>query len=112
MNTTDENMESEEITIPFIKGSIVELAKIRYTDKEGNTTTIREEDPAVREAIDQATNEMNRIIMIVKKIKAYIALTYTVMGNIESAFSEVSAFGVSASNVTPTEMWTYTGSGM
>ena len=35
MNTTDENMESEEITIPFIKGSIVELAKIRYTDKEG-----------------------------------------------------------------------------
>ena len=37
MNTTNENAASEEITIPYIKGSIVELAKIKYTGKDGET---------------------------------------------------------------------------
>ena len=36
LNTAEENPVSEEITIPYIKGSIVELAKIRYQDKNGN----------------------------------------------------------------------------
>lgn len=35
LNTTEENPVSREITIPYIKGSIVELAKIRYTDQNG-----------------------------------------------------------------------------
>lgn len=34
MNTASEDSKSEEITIPYIKGSIVELAKIKYTDKD------------------------------------------------------------------------------
>ena len=37
MDTRDENAPSEEITIPYIKGSIVELAKIRCTGKNGET---------------------------------------------------------------------------
>lgn len=35
-NTASGDGVSEEITIPYIKGSIVELAKIRYSDSEGN----------------------------------------------------------------------------
>ena len=35
LNTTEENPTSQEISIPYIKGSIVELAKVRYTDKHG-----------------------------------------------------------------------------
>lgn len=38
LNTNDENAVSEEITIPYIKGSIVELAKIKYTDQNGKPT--------------------------------------------------------------------------
>ncbi len=36
-NTASGNGISEEIEIPYIKGSIVELAKIRYTDRDGNS---------------------------------------------------------------------------
>ncbi len=36
-NTANGDGVSEEITIPYIKGSIVELAKIRYTDKDGKS---------------------------------------------------------------------------
>ena len=36
LNTTDSDHVSREIVIPYIKGSIVELAKVRYTDKAGN----------------------------------------------------------------------------
>ena len=36
LNTAEEDPVSDEITIPYIKGSIVELAKIQYTDKNGN----------------------------------------------------------------------------
>ena len=35
MDTANESAASEEITIPYIKGSIVELAKIKYTGKDG-----------------------------------------------------------------------------
>ncbi len=35
LDTASETQESEEIAIPYIKGSIVELAKVRYKDKEG-----------------------------------------------------------------------------
>ncbi len=114
---SDEKLAELEAEIDRLQKHIAYLytilmREVTYTDSEGNTTTVLEEDPAVREAIDQATNEMNKLIMIVRKIKAYRELTYTVISNIESAFSEVSAFGVNAGNVTPTEMWSYTGSGM
>ena len=36
LDTANGNGVSEEIAIPYIKGSIVELAKIRYSDQEGN----------------------------------------------------------------------------
>ncbi|MBQ9416642.1 MAG: HD domain-containing protein [Clostridia bacterium] len=36
LNTAEEDPVSEEITIPYIKGSIVELAKIQTKDKDGN----------------------------------------------------------------------------
>ena len=36
MNAEDPDAGSQEIAIPYIKGSIVELAKIKYIDKEGN----------------------------------------------------------------------------
>ncbi len=36
INTASGDGASEEITIPYIKGSIVELSKIRYSDNEGN----------------------------------------------------------------------------
>ena len=36
-NTASGDGVSEEITIPYIKGSIVELAKIRYSDNEGQS---------------------------------------------------------------------------
>lgn len=35
LNTRDGNEVSEEIAIPYVKGSIVELAKVRFTDREG-----------------------------------------------------------------------------
>ena len=35
LDTENGNGVSKEITIPYIKGSIVELAKIKYSDKEG-----------------------------------------------------------------------------
>lgn len=35
LNTAEADPVSREITIPYIKGSIVELAKIRYTDRNG-----------------------------------------------------------------------------
>ena len=37
LDTKNENAPSEEIAIPYIKGSIVELAKIRYTGAGGNS---------------------------------------------------------------------------
>lgn len=36
MNMLEDEPVSEEIAIPYIKGSIVELAKVRYMDKNGN----------------------------------------------------------------------------
>ena len=35
LNTADESKTSEEIVIPYIKGSIVELSKIKYADRNG-----------------------------------------------------------------------------
>ena len=37
MDTNDENAPSEEITIPYVKGSIVELAKVKTTGADGNS---------------------------------------------------------------------------
>ena len=37
INTADGDGVSEEITIPYIKGSIVELAKIKFSDNEGES---------------------------------------------------------------------------
>lgn len=37
LNTAEADPVSEEITIPYIKGSIVELAKVRHTDQNGET---------------------------------------------------------------------------
>ena len=47
LDTVNGNGVSEEITIPYIKGSIVELAKIRYSDKE--------EEPAYKYVIGSQT---------------------------------------------------------
>ncbi len=37
LNTADESGKSEEIAIPYIKGSIVELSKIQYVGRDGKT---------------------------------------------------------------------------
>ena len=37
MDTNDESAPSKEIIIPYVKGSIVELAKIKYTGADGNS---------------------------------------------------------------------------
>lgn len=105
---SDEKLAELEDEIERLKQYIAYLytiLMIEVTDKNGKKHL--EEDPKVREAINDAEERKAYIEMVVNEIKNYRSLTYDTVASWDGAFSDLATFGTQASALEPTPIWDY-----